>query len=578
MFPLLSRKKEPRSARGKAIFKRVLLLVSLALVTFGGAFGVVGPGRNLSTAIERRLAHLSGEGLTSRRAAESPALQNAGAQKTNLLVGTNFRISQTSAAGADRDARAPAMAYNAEDNEYMVVWEGNGLSGSNMGKADEILGRRVNAATGAAAGADFRISNISDGGKDRAAFGPKAVYNSTAHEYLVVWHGTGTQDTPGEVSEVYGQRLNRTGGELGKDFRISRSTDLGKINAAFVRASAHADVAWNSANNQYMVVWDAMGLPDEIIRFEIFGQLLDGSGVAVGKNFRISNTTEQGAEFNAGGPQVAYNSTNNQYLVVWSGPFKVKSQNEIWAQGLTAQGAQIGKGNGDFPVSQVSTNIGSDRDAGAPQVVYNSVSNEYFVVFQANAVAGVDNVQANEVFGQRINAATLQETGPNDFRISDTPGSFRNRADNPRIAFNSSDKEYLVIWRGIRRDTPSEIFGQRVSLMGTELETDFQVSNIVAAGKDRTVNLPAVVYDTRDGEYLAVWEGDGLPGPASRRVSEIFGQRIKSPTKRVGQQRRRSIPFSSDHSSHHAEREAHSRLLIARRVASAHSSLRVGDN
>jgi hypothetical protein len=473
---------------------------------------------------------------SSKRSQQRPAAaQNNPPSKSDALVGASFRISQTANVGPDRDAASPEAAYNADDNEYLVVWMGNGLSGAESVGVNEIFGRRVNAATGAPVGQDFRISNMSDNGKDRAAdraaYGPKVVYNSTSHEYLVVWHGQGGPASPDSIFEIYGQRLGRTGAELEKDFRISTTTDLGKIMGSFVRASSHADLAWNSASNQYLVVWDAMGQPDEIIRTEIFGQLLNATGGALGKNFRISNTNDQGAEFNANLPSVAYNSTNNQYLVVWTGPFKNKNQNEIWGQGLDAAGGQLGKGKGDFLISQVTTNIGSDRDASIPQVAYNKSGNEYLVVFQANAVAGVDNVQANEVFGQRINAATLAEVGPNDFRISNTPGSFMNRADNPRVAFNGSAKEYMVTWRGVRIDVPFEIFGQRLSLDGSEIETDFQVSNAAAVGKDRSVNRSALASNSASGEYLAVWEGDELVGPTAKGVNEIFGQRLK-PTPR----------------------------------------------
>jgi hypothetical protein len=484
--------------------KRALLIVSLAAACVGAAAAFVAMG---------------------------PSSQKGAAQKASLLLGANFRISQVSSVGPDRDASAPAVAYNPEDKEYLVVWGSNGLSGAQMRGVGEIFGRRVNAETGAGVGADFRISNISDGGKDNSGFGPKVVYNRTSHEYLVVWHGQGAMTSPDATFEIYGQRLSRTGGELGKDFRISNTTDLGKIMGSFVRASAHADVVWNSTDNQYLVVWDAMGQPDEIIRTEIYGQLLSAAGELSGKNFRISNTNDQGAEFNATGPSVAYNSTNNHYLVVWSGPSKNKSQNEVWAQGVTAQGAPVGKGNGDFLVSQITTNIGTDRDASSPQIAYNDASNEYLVVFQANAVAGVDNVEANEVFGQRLNAATLMEVGPNDFRISNTPGSFRNRADVPRVAFDKQDKEYLVIWRGVRVDVPFEIFGQRLSVEGSEIEADFQVSDIAATGKDRRVNTPAISYNSAASEYLAVWDGDGLVGPTGKGVNEIFGQRIKVPAR-----------------------------------------------
>jgi hypothetical protein len=468
---------------------------------------------------------------TNQRSAAA-ASESTPASQGDALVGANFRISQISSAGANRDASTPHTAYNMDDNEYLVVWMGNGLSGAESLAVAEVFGRRVNAATGAPVGADFRISNMSDGGKDRAAYGPKVVYNSTSHEYLVVWHGQGTQSSTDATFEIYGQRLSRTGAELEKDFRISTITDLGKIMGSFVRASSHADVAWNSANNQYLVVWDAMGQPEEIIRTEVFGQLLNVTGTAVGKNFRISNTNDQGAEFNAVLPAVAYNSKNNQYMIVWTGPSKNKSQNEIWGQGLSAEGAPLGKGNGDFLISQVSTGIGSDRDSSAPQVAYNSSSNEYLVVFQANAVPGVDNAQANEVFGQRINAATLAETGPNDFRISNTPGSFINRADNPRVAFNSKTLEYMVIWRGVRTDVPFEIFGQRLSSEGSEIESDFQISNVAAIAKDRTVNIAAIASNNTSGEYLAVWHGDLLPGPTGKGVNEIFGQRLKVAARR----------------------------------------------
>jgi hypothetical protein len=514
--------------------KRPLLFVSLLAMTFGAALSIVyGSGRKIISAIERGLASSrASEAFVTGRGLLSVALQKEVMQKDGILVGANFRISQISVVGPERDASSPHVACNAEDNECLVVWRGNGLSGAESRGVAEIFGRRVNAATGAGIGADFRISNMSDTGKDRAANGPKVVYNSTAHEYLVVWHGQGGTEVPDSTFEIYGQRLSRAGVELGKDFRISNITDIGKIMGNFVRASAHVDVAWNSTDNQYMVVWDAMGQPDEVIRTEIYGQLLNPDGGLLGKNFRISNTNDQGAEFNANLPAVAYNSTNDQYMVVWTGPFKNKSQNEVWGQAVSASGAQVGKGNGDFTISQVSVNIGTDRDSSSPQVAYNSSSNEYLVVFQANGVAGPDNAQANEVFGQRINAATLSEIGPNDFRISNTPGTFMNRADNPRVAFNALAKQYMVIWRGVRTDVPFEIFGQRLSLDGSEIEADFQISNVASVGKDRTVNLPAIACNSASGEYLAVWHGDGLPGPSGKGVNEIFGQRMKPPARR----------------------------------------------
>lgn len=452
-------------------------------------------------------------------------------QKAEATVDAPFRISQASNAGVERDAGFPDVAYNPDDNEYLVVWEGDGLSGADFRRVKEIFGQRINAATGAEVGPDFLISRMSDAGHTRVANDPQIAYNSTAHEYMVVWHGSGATSDPDEVFEIYGQRLSRTGLEIGKDFRISHITDLGKVQETIVRQAAHANVAWNSASNQYLVVWEGMGQPENSLKAEIHGQLLSATGDSLGKSFRISNTTDQGMGFNASGPGVAYNSAKNQYLVVWAGGYKEQNQSEIWGQGLTAQGAQVGEGNGDFRISQITTSVGGNRDAGAAHVVYNKGDNEYLVVFQATGLPGAANERTNEIFGQRVNAATLKETGPDDFRISNTVGP-KNEADNPRVAYNSLDKEYLVVWRGVRDVGPFEIFGQRVSVAGAEIDSDIQISNIAAVGKDRKVNLASVACNSTSGEYLTVWQGDGLTGATTRRTNEIFGLRMKLSSRR----------------------------------------------
>jgi hypothetical protein len=510
MFHLVSRRNHSRSTRKTAPFWQLLLLILPVVMTCSGA------------------AIFAGSRETIRASTMSTVLNTQKAQAANDAA---FRISHASNSGADRDAGFPDVAYNPDDKEYLVVWEGDGLNGADFRRVKEIFGKRINAATGVEIGPDFLISRMSDTGHTHVANQPRIAYNSTAHEYLVVWYGIGVLNDPDEVFEVYGQRLSRAGLVIGKNFRISHMTDLGKIQETIVRQAAHADVAWNSVNNQYLVVWEGMGQPEDAIKAEIYGQLLSATGDSLGKSFRISNTSDQSMGFNASGPSVAYNSTNNRYLVVWAGGFKQMNQSEIWAQGLTAQGTQIGEGNGDFRISQITTTIGSNRDAGAARVVYNNSNNEYLVVFQATGLPGATNDQVNEIFGQRIDAATLKETGPDDFRISNTVGP-KNAADNPRVAYNSLDKEYMVVWRGVRDVGPFEIFGQRVSTAGVEVGADFQISNIAAVGQDRKVNLASVACNSMSGECLAVWQGDGLPDPTSRRINEIFGLRIKSSAKR----------------------------------------------
>ena len=338
----------------------------------------------------------------------------------------------------------------------------------------------------------------------------------------MVWHGSGLYGTEDKVSEIYGQRLSREGKDLGSDFRVSNTTDLGKVNSSFVRTSAQAEVAWNSVNNQYLVVWKGMGQPEDVVKIEIYGQLLKANGDVLGNDFRISETTNQGNNFHTDAPAVAYSSGTNQYLVVWSGGFKKESQSEVWGRGITDKGSVLA--GGDFLISQLSMNVGADRNANSPHVVYNNTASEYLVVFQANILPGEAELEVNEVCGQRITAAKLTEVGTNDFRISNSAGGIT--ANNPRVTYNPQDKEYCAIWNAIRVNAPFEISGQRLGSEGGEIGGDFQITNVESLGKDRGVNRGSIAYNGKNNHYLVVWQGNAVPGAGNSKIIEIFGQQL----------------------------------------------------
>ena len=460
----------------------------------------------------------------SPQPAASPQPTNSPVAKpSSVVVSPFFRLSQAAAVSADRSARSAEVAYNPDDNEYLVVWQSDGLT--EVRGVTDIYGQRVNAATNQASGISFRISNLSDGNKDHSSNQPQVVYNRAAHEYLVVWHGSGLVEAPDKFFEVYGQRLNRTGREIGADFRISHMTDLGKINTNVVRSTSQAQVAWNSTNNEYLVIWSGVGQPEDVVKKEIYGQRLKATGEILGKNFRISHTTDQGNNFHSSAPDVAYNSRDNQYLVVWSGGFKKETQTEVWGRGLSASGEVLPKN--DFLLSQLSTG----RRSGSPHVVYNSDNNEYLVVFHGNALPGDTTARLNEIFAQRIDPTKLGETEANNIRVSNTVGA-GSRATSPTVTYNGVTKEYLVIWRSVRANVPIEIFGQRLSSSGSEIEADFQISNIAAAGKDRSVNNASLTHNGTNDHYLIVWQGNPLAGATGAQINEIFGQVVSARSSR----------------------------------------------
>jgi hypothetical protein len=454
----------------------------------------------------------------------SPSLTTDAAQKTtnNLVSTSSFRISETSTVNADRHAGSADAAYNADDNEYLVVWESDGLT--EVKGVSDIYGQRLSGATNERIGIAFRISSLTDRDKNHGSNRPRVSYNRTSGEYLVVWNGSGRSDSPDRFFEVYGQRLSRNGKVIGNTFRISYATDLGKVNTSFVRGSSQVDAAWNSASNEYMVIWKGMGEPEDVVKMEVYGQRLKPSGELLGKAFRISHTTDQGININANAPAIAYNSRDNQYFVVWSGGFKNESQVEVWGTGLSAAGESLRPKN-EFRISHV-VEVGANRRATSPRIIYNKSNNEYLVVFQANALSGQGNEDVNEIFGQRIDAATLAETGASDFRISNAASPFNN-SSRPAVALNTVANEYLVIWRAARQSALYEISGQRISAAGIEIDADFQISNMASVGKDRTANNPSLALNTENGKYFVVWQGNGLPSADAEKTIEIFGQKLE---------------------------------------------------
>jgi len=438
------------------------------------------------------------------------------------------------------DASRPAVAYNSQANEYLVVWSGDEETDWLVDGEFEIFGQRVNAATGELIFSDFRISDMDGRNADYDAYTPAVAYNSTDNQYLVVWSG---DDTIGslvdEEFEIWGQRLQYTGAEAGDNFRIS---DMGPDGNANYGAYNPA-VAYNSTNNEFLVVWDGDDNTDSLVNgeFEIYGQRLNASGTEVGTNdFRLSDMGPHGdAVYDAFFPAVAYNSTDNQYLVVWQGDDNtsplVNGEFEIFGQRLNATGG--GLGTNDFRISDMGPNGNTAYGGYLPAVAHNSQANEYLVVWRGNDNTAPLVASEYEIFGQRLNA-TGGEVGANDFRLSDMGpdgnGNYEAYYD-PAVAYNSTANEYLVVWSGDDNtgslvDGEYEIYGQRLDASGAEAgDNDFRLSDMGPDGNTAyDASYPAVAFGSTANEYLVVWEGDDNTGPLVDNEYEIFGQQFSN--------------------------------------------------
>lgn len=464
---------------------------------------------------------------------------------TGAEIGPELRLSDMGPDGDPAyDAENPAVAYNSAANEYLVVWQGDDNTGLLVDGEEEIFGQRIEANTGAEIGGDLRLSDMGPNGDPLYdARAPAVTYNSIANEYLVVWHGDDSTAllVDGEL-EIFGQRVSALGAEIGSDFRISAMGPDG--NTAY--EGVMPDLAYNSTANEYLVVWHGDDKTAVLVEgeLEIFGQRLDASANQIGTDdMRLSDMGPNGSVNFAGGfPAVAYDTIAQEYLVVWLGDDNtsplVDEEFEIFGQRLTDAGTETG--TNDFRLSDMGPDGNAAYDAEIPDVSYDSRDNEYLVVWH-----GDDNTRSlvegeNEIFAQRVDARGAQ-VGLNDVRLSDMgpDGDPEFEATMPAVAYSSGAGQFLVVWEGDDNtpplaDSEFEIHGQRlVAATGAELGADQRISN---AGPDGDpayglgTSFPNVAYNSANNEYLVVWAGDDNSGALVNDEYEIFGQRVDAAT------------------------------------------------
>ncbi|MDQ3704802.1 MAG: S-layer homology domain-containing protein [Chloroflexota bacterium] len=347
------------------------------------------------------------------------------------LLGSPFPIST-----AASNQYSASLAYNCNNDEYLVVWvDDRANDGENYN--NNIYGQRVSG-TGALLGGEFPISTQAN--EQRS---PAVAYNSTNNEYLVVWHDLRPRKSIGG-NDIYGQRVSSAGTLLGGEILVST------VVVAYRYPPA---VAYNSIDNQYLVVWPDNRAPDCILC--IYGQRVSGAGVLVAGEVLISS---QGGSFLSFGLALAYNSTGNQYLVVWDDDREGPYSSDIYGQRVSGAGALLG--------GEISINIHESVQY-SPAVAYNSTNNEYLVAWHDY------RNDAPDIYGQRVSATGTLIGG--DFPIS-TAASDQLV---PEVAYNSTSNEYLVTWTDYRDYFCLDliyVYGQMVSGAGALQGGNFNIT------------------------------------------------------------------------------------------------------
>jgi hypothetical protein len=241
-----------------------------------------------------------------------------------------------------------------------------------------------------------------------------------------------------------------------------------------------AAVAPNTTEGHFLVVWE------DRLRNGTYGQLVKPDGERIKWNFRICDQ---------GSPQVAYNSLDNEYLVV-------TEDLGIHGQLVDADGSLIGS---PFEIS------GFDNGEWGV-VAHNPATNRYLVVWRRWDIVG----QLVDADGTLIGSS---------FAID---GPFATGwLAWPDVAANPTNGEFLVVWEDGRRDQTRDldVFGQLVGQDGERLG-----SNIRISVRNVSERLPAVAYADATDQYLVVWQDERDPS----RGADIYGRILTTDGERTG--------------------------------------------
>jgi len=409
------------------------------------------------------------------------------------LVGVNLRASGGS---ADADDEAPAVAWNSETTQYLVVWEdGRNVSDDPTNRGRDVYGQRVGA-DGAPIGQNFRISGGSATADDRS---PAVAWNETAGEYLVVWQDWRGYDTRGH--DIYGQRVSADGVVIDLNFRISD---------AFALDDEYSPVVVvNEATGHYLVVWQDYR-NYETRGPEIYGQRLGTFGGLIATNFRISGAAGTPTASSKCWPAAAWNGSANQFLVVWEdGRNSDPRGQDIYGQRLGAYGGLIGQ---NFRISGGS----AMSDDSQPAVAWNDSTNQFLVVWQDHRD---EEPRGWDIYGQRLGAyGSLIDA---NFRISG--GSATSDEISPAVAWVEAANRYLVAWtdwRDLASSRGADVYAQRLGPYGGAVGKNVRVSGWSADSDDWH---PAAACSGSANQCLVAWQDHRDEGT---RGWDIYAQRV----------------------------------------------------
>jgi len=373
----------------------------------GGDYEPVGPG-----------AMMAPESKADVRGALYGIPSAAGWDDGMEIIVQDFAIENT-----PRHQWHPYVEYNSIDNEFIGVWRTSGKLRDDCEPGDEyecttsfhtINGRRISP-DGELLGDSFQLSPPEPGWKQV----PRLAHNIFTNEYLVAF-----SRGPIDLWDMTIVKIDSVGDIQYGPERLMEPGEKALL----------PEVIFNPAEREYLVVYTDRDIFNPPYKNNI-GFILNEDGTPRVGPFPVGS---QLGDMYA--PTGVYNSADNTYLIVWEDFRNVTD----WLQPCDLYGVLL-DADGEMIVEiEIVDDHPSRHDQRTPEVAYNPDRNEFLVVWQKNAEAGV--LGDTSIYGLIIGPDGTP--AGSKFVIVNAP-----RTQNmPQILYVEDMEKYFITWFDTRND------------------------------------------------------------------------------------------------------------------------------
>lgn len=436
---------------------------------------------------------------------------------------TMFGPDGTNAFGAIR----PEMAYNHADDEYLVIFIANTDQGPTASDEVELWAQRVSP-QGALLGEAELLTDV--GGIGTAGPTPnfyRVIYVPSRNGYFLAYSAV-DPDFADNTFRIYGLFLSAAGQPVGTAFQPT----TGGTSVTNQRGELSPDMAYNSAEDEIMLVWERS---TDIAEAAVFARALSAAdGSARTGEEQVDSINVFSVEV-----AIAYNPTDNQYLVHWRRGFNQATMFQI----LDAEGQTL------LPADRELASAGFFSSKS--NVAFDPLAQQYLIVWaNSDPAFGMAN-GAYEIFGRRV-AANGNLLGGDKFRISQSDAiqtnGFGTNIDcgnndpclgtaRPGLDYSDFDEAFIVSWSSSLLQTdPNQAESNQLDNLvrlirsGQDAQNGLPQRQVSNAGGEELGYFAShgVVAANPNGGYLVSWWGDDNRNGVNQGETEVWGQLLQS--------------------------------------------------